>query len=151
MFHDTATRAVADYSSDGSMLAYVSDETGRDEAYVAAVRPDGTLGRPVAVTSAGARGLIWTAPRGVEPEGGHTLGVLTPDGAFSFPITSGDRPRVGRGTALGYDRRNMIGRFDHLSGGRRLAIVRGDNEAPATHAEVILNWYDTASRLIRGD
>jgi hypothetical protein len=148
LFNDTSNRVGADYCSDGSVLAYLSDETERDEIYVCAVRADGSLGRPVAVTTDGARGFAWLGPRAAG--GTHDLAVMTNEGAFSFPITPGERPRVGPAVPLGYDRRNTVGLFDHLSGGRRLAIVRGENESPATHVEVILNWYDTASRTIRG-
>jgi hypothetical protein len=106
----------------------------------------------VAVTTDGGLGCAWIGPHGKEPAGNHTLAVFTSDGAFSLPITPGERPRVGPALPLGYDRSDtVLGRFDQLSGGRRLAIVRGENESPPTHVEVILNWYDTASRMIRGE
>ena len=155
VFADSANRESGDYSPDGSMLAYTSDETGRREAYVCAIHDDGSLGRPVAVTIGGAVGARWSrSPGTLDAKGAEKkdrqLVVFSNNGPVSYSITPGERPRVGPAEPLGYDRKNMVGRVDQLSGGRRLLIVKGENETPATHAELILNWYGTASKMIRG-
>ncbi len=155
VFSDSANRTWCDFSPDGSMLAYNSDETGRGEVYVCTIGDDGSLGRPVAVTSGGGDGVRWMkSPGAAVAEAAEKkdcqLVVRNNSGPSSVSVTPGERPRVGAAEALGYDRRNMIGSVEQLSGGRRLVIARGENEAPPTHAELILNWYDTASRMIRG-
>ncbi len=154
LFSDPSNKEGADFSPDGSMLSYLSDETGRSDVYVCAVREDGSLGRPVAVTNSGALGAHWESPA-PHPSGGAAkptsrLILGTREAVLAYDITPGERPRMGTAEALGYDRRNMIGNLDQISGGRRLCMARGENEAPSTHAELILNWYDTASRMIRG-
>jgi len=155
VFNDTTNRQAAQYSPDGSMLAYLSDESGRDEVYVCTVRDDGSLGRSVAVTTSGAFGLRWeTAPESKDGAPAtpkpHRLGVSTAEAACVYEVTPGERPRVGPRQVLGLDRSNTVGGWERLSGGRGLCIAKGENEAPATHAEIILNWYDHARALIHG-
>lgn len=154
VFSDSSNKQSGDYSPDGTMLAYDSDETGRLEIYVCTVREDGSLGRPVAVTTTGAGGMRWSrSPDALKPENKdkpQTLIVFANGGPSAYPITPGERPRIGKPEPLGYDFSNRLGIAEQLSNNRRLVIVRGENETPPTHAEVILNWYDTASRMIHG-
>jgi len=153
-FSDTSNKESGDFSPDGSMVAYTSDETGRREVYVSTVREDGSFGRAVAVTTAGARGMRWSRSPGAaaaeKKNQPMQLVVFSRDGPSAYPITPGERPRVGPAEPLGYDRKNAIGAAEQLSESRRLIIVRGENEDPPTRAEVVLNWYGEASRMIRG-
>jgi len=141
----------SDYSPDGSMLAYTSDETGRREAYVRSIDPDdGTFGRAVPVTSRGGSGVVWyhdPDPGDPESDGVAHLAVSSRGGVVMYPITPGDRPRIGEPVEMSYDA--GIGFGDALSGGRVLLIQPGDNEYDSLHLEVIVNWYDNAAKLIR--
>ncbi len=58
-------------SPDGRTLAFLDDETGRAQAYVATLGTDGRLGPPVQVSRGGAGGLHWL-------QAGRTLLYTTP-------------------------------------------------------------------------
>jgi hypothetical protein len=63
-------------SGDGRWLAYLSDETGRIEAYV---QPFPSGGPPVPVTNGGVLGISWEA-------GGKKLGMLLPDKPADYMV-----------------------------------------------------------------
>lgn len=157
--------AWSDYSPDGSMIAYTSDESGRREAYVRSIQPDGSLGRSVPVTTRGAVALQWQLdpsrrPGVLQPESDS---ADDPDAPFilyvynraeldAYPVTPGDMPRVGEPTVGVFPRNSeFIGGGASLSGDRQLRIVRGEQEKPAEHVELILNWYDEAVKIIKDE
>ncbi|MFK7884175.1 MAG: TolB family protein, partial [Phycisphaerales bacterium] len=155
----------ADYSPDGSMIAYTSDETGRREAYVRSIRPDGSFGRSVPVTNRGVGSVQWQLdpsrrqgapqPEGEsagDPEGPYILNVFNRTGNDAYPITPGVIPRVGEPTVGIFPQNSeLIGAGASLSGNRQLRIVQGEQEKPAEHIELILNWYDEAVKIIKGE
>ncbi|MFG0273593.1 MAG: hypothetical protein ACF8QF_00900, partial [Phycisphaerales bacterium] len=151
-FNSSANVVWSDFSPDGSMLAYSSDETGRREVYVRTVRDDGSYGRPVAVTSRGGNGAAWHAAPGVGGDGGDgvTLDLIasTRDGLVVYPISPGESPRVGDPVVMPYTG-GIPTVWAPMSGRRLLTFDRGENEAPSRHHEVILNWYETVQALIR--
>ncbi len=146
------------YSPDGTMLAYTSDETGRREVYLRTIDDDGSFGRAIPVTTRGARGVTWwNRPSRDSAAPGQAsdiqrLAVITNDGFITYPVTPGVSPMVGEAERLAYDQsRRSVGFGAFLSDGRFMTIAPGENESPATHAEIIINWYDEASKLIRGE
>lgn len=69
-----------------------------------------------------------------------------------YPVTPGDIPRVGEPTVGVFPMNSdFIGGGASLSGNRQLRIVRGQQETPATHVELILNWYDKAVKIIKDE
>ena len=82
-----------------------------------------------------------------EAQATQQLAVTSRAGVFMYPVTPGDRPRIGEPVEMQYER--GIGAGDALSGGRGISIQPGDNEYDARHLEVIVNWYDNAAKLIR--
>jgi len=55
-----ADQGVAQFSPDGRWVAYCSNETGKNEVYVAPYRPDGSLGTPLSVGGGGGGGVRWS-------------------------------------------------------------------------------------------
>ncbi|MEM9066428.1 MAG: protein kinase [Planctomycetota bacterium] len=156
-FKGNANITWSDYSPDGTMLAYTSDETGQREVYVSTILNDGSLGRPVAVTTGGGRATQWRAdPSRLagsinEPaDPTQYLFVYHNDRLDLHPVTPGPRPEVGEPVAqFAGDRDAVFGWGELLPDNRYITITRGPSEAPAKRAEVILNWYDDAAERIR--
>ena len=157
--------AWSDYSPDGTMIAYTSDETGRREIYVRTINEDGSFGRSVPVTTRGARYPQWQLDPARRPGAPESEGDAAgdPDAPFMlivfdraridiYPVTPGDMPRVGEPTVGVFPvNSDFIGGGASLSGNRQLRIVRGQQETPATHVELILNWYDKAVKIIKDE
>jgi dipeptidyl aminopeptidase/acylaminoacyl peptidase len=133
-----------DFSPDGQWVAYSSDESGRQEIYVASF-PEPA--RRFRVSSEG----------GTQPRWGR-------DGKELFYIQSGqlraaavgrrgDDLTFGESRALfalplfstidpGFD---VVTRYDMAPDGRFFALVRGGDEAP-TPLVVVLNWQETLKK-----
>ena len=126
------------FSRDGRVVAYLSSESGRSEAYVA---PFGSPGEKVRVSRDGAR-VIRFSPDGSE------LFYLSPDGQFfASPIRTIPSIEPGEPRALFHLARGAEWQdFDVSPDGRFLAVVRevSGNAQPAT---VVVNWTaDRASK-----
>jgi len=139
--------SMAMFSPDGRLLAYMSNETGRDEVYV----------QPFSVTG----------PRGTKQisVGGGTEPVWAPDGRELF-YRNGDKmmavaietePELSVGTA----RLLFEGRFlPVLSGddpgssyaispdGQRFLMIKREQDLVPTEIIVILNWFEELKRLV---
>jgi serine/threonine-protein kinase len=121
-------------SPDGRWLAYVSDESGRDEIYVRAFPLPGPA---VRISEGGGREPRW-APDGRELFYRSEAGMVTAAVAAASAMTVGrrevlfdDRPFVAIPSATGYD--------VHPDGRRLLMIRRG---LESREVVVVLNWFD---------
>ena len=133
-----------DFSPDGRWVAYVSDESGRKEVYVASF-PDAA--RRIRVTSEGGAQPRWSRD-------GKELFYLSAGQLFASPVgRAGDDVTFGQGQALfplrlfmqgdsGFD---LITRYDVAPDGRFLALVRGEDQAPRP-LTLILNWAETLKK-----
>jgi eukaryotic-like serine/threonine-protein kinase len=133
----------ARFSPDGRWLAYVSDETGRDEVFI---RPIGTRGRRTQVSSDGGTSPRW-APGGGELffATGEQLSVVTLDR---------------EGNPVGRDRRLFtVPGFEDLqfdSGNAPYAVMPDgehfvfllERSTSPTQFNVVLNWFETLKRLV---
>jgi serine/threonine-protein kinase len=121
-------------SPDGRWLAYVSNQSGQDEAYV---RPFAERGSPVQISSGGGREPRW-APSGRELFYRNQQGLVAAAVGASPPL------RVGRRTVLFDDKpylSHTVGAaYDVHPDGRRFLMVRRGSESP--HVVVVLNWLD---------
>ena len=131
----------ADYPPlDLPLIGYVSTETGRAEVFVREVRPDG-LGQAIPVTTRGALSSCWL----VDEELGLCIAhfdlewreFLTPIAFENGRILVGETRPTGRVGNTRYEDRSAT------RDGRYLAILRGEDEKPATHLELVQGWLDT--------
>ncbi|MFO0962190.1 MAG: protein kinase [Phycisphaerales bacterium] len=152
LFNDSAARYFPDFSPDGTMLAYLSNETGRLDAYVCAIEPDGRPGRAVPLMTGGARFVRWQPgkPGATGAAAVQRLHVSADTGVIAFDIAVDGRPRPSAPIPLAIDRTGNMGRAAPLSGDRRITIIAGDNEYPATSANVIVGWWEQARRALQG-
>jgi len=127
----------ARFSPDGRWLAYVSDETGRDEVFI---RPIGTGGGRKQLSSEGGTGPTW-APNGRElffAKGGQ-LSAVTLDGQGN-PVGR-DRVlfSVPRFEDLQFDSENPL--YDVMPDGEHFVFLLEQLSSP-THYNVVLNWLE---------
>jgi serine/threonine-protein kinase len=130
----------ANFSPDGRYLAYVSDESGRNEVYAVPVEGEG--GRAM-ISINGGTGPVWSRD-------GRELFYRAGDDLVSVQVqTSG-------ALVLG-ERRKLLDlsafepayfhEFDVSADGRRFLLIRAEPGARPTRLDVILNWFPELTRL----
>jgi serine/threonine-protein kinase len=132
-----ASNVAGQYAPDGRTIAYVSDETGRDEVYLRSVaRPDVA----VAVSTDGGRAPRWS------PDG-KQLFYRRGDSFLAASVSTAGSLAVGDARKL-FDIRAASGRstihsgYDVSPDGRRLLVLRLDPRAIPTQIHVVLNWFE---------
>jgi serine/threonine-protein kinase len=132
----------ADTSTDGRWLAYVSDESGRDEVYVQPfagsggkwqISTDGGFeprwsmnGREI-IYSTGSR--LMAVPVATAP----SFSARKPRILFEFPPDEGVY---------------QIWSYDVTANGQQLVLVTEDPESAVTRLNVVLNWFEELKRLV---
>ena len=122
------------FSPDGRYIVFVSNESGRPEAYVMSA----TGGVPVPISSEGAQIARWSRD-------GHEIVYLTPDRRLvSVPIRTSPALSIGlRVTLFGLDRHGWVD-FDIASDGKRFIAIVPELIADEQPLNAILNWHGQA-------
>ena len=125
------------FSPDGRFIAFVSNESGRPEAYV---MPFPGPGERVRVSDGGARLLRWSRD--------GALYYLSGDGRFfAVPVRTSPGLQVGAPTAL-FD--VVAGRpwidFDVSPDAQRILAIVSEVEGRASPLNVVVNWSPEASK-----
>jgi serine/threonine-protein kinase len=142
LFAGTLGQDGATFSPDGHLIAYSSDESGRDEVYVSAydVATRKPAGRPVQVSRDGGNSPRWGR------DGKQVYFVTPEDKIAAAAITRASdltaaAPRViWNLDAIGAAADFMGTPYDVLPDGRLLAIRRGSEETEVTHYDLALNF-----------
>ena len=135
------------FSPDGRLLAYESNETGRDEVYVVPFSVSGPRGKKQVSIGGGAE-PVWARESrellyrngdkmmAVAIETEPELSVGTPrllfEGRF-LPVLSGDDP--GSSYAISPD-------------GQRFLMIKREQDLVPTEIIVVLNWFEELKRLV---
>jgi Tol biopolymer transport system component len=127
-----ATQVTPQFSPDGHWMAYASDESGRNEVYIAAF-PGG--GGQVQVSAKGGTQPHWC-------KNGKELVFLAPDGKI---MSAAIRLRDGAASAeqaiplfeTHNDQPDTIGAFDAVASGERFLVIERDFPTTIT---LLLNW-----------
>jgi len=126
------------FSPDGRLVAFDSDESGRDEVYVAGYRADGALGPPTTVSSGGGVKPAWAN------DGRRLFYYNRPDRVMSVDLSV--TPRLtASAPVVAYDLKKLRvnpTEWDIMPDGRLLAIQKGEGEGDITDFNVVLNWLD---------
>jgi eukaryotic-like serine/threonine-protein kinase len=123
----------AQVSPDGGFIAYVSNESGRDEIYVAPI-PPGT-GR-VPISAAGGTNPRWS-------RSGRELFFLGPDrSVMAVDVVLGQTASAGIPRKL-FQRGASFGSLDYdvTADGQRFLLSRARDDVPDTPITVVLNWW----------
>ena len=135
----------ATFSPDGSLLAYVSDQSGRDEVWVQRF-PVGTDRKMISTT--GGLEPVWSKD-GTElfyRNGNRMMGVVvetTSPMSFARPVALFER-RFEAEPFLN------IPHYDVASDGRFVMLMSDDRSLP-TRFDVALNWFDELTQLVPVD
>jgi dipeptidyl aminopeptidase/acylaminoacyl peptidase/predicted Ser/Thr protein kinase len=126
------------FSPDGRLIAFVSDESGKNEIYVAPYRADGTLGPRVMVSSGGGVHPCWAGDsrRLFFSHDPYQLMSVTvsalPSLSASAPVVVHNLRKLRTGNQV----------FDVLPDGRLFIIQNGEEEDDITQFNVVLGWFD---------
>ncbi len=133
----------ANVSADGRSVAYVSDESGRNDIY--AVSSSGQ-GDRVMVSVDGGTGPVWSRD-------GRELFYRAGDGLMSVrvrstaPLVLGERHRLLDVSAF---ESMYFHDFDVSPDGQRFLFIRAEPDARPTRIDVIVNWFPELARLAGG-
>jgi serine/threonine-protein kinase len=136
----------ARFSPDGNWVAYVSDESGRNEVYVRPY-PEGTR---VQISAAGGTQPVWSS-NGRElffRNGDQLLAVNVTLGrsfAASKPVVLFSRSIAADSSGIAYE---LMADYDVSKDGQRFVFPKSSPEsAEVPHARVILDWFSELKRL----
>jgi eukaryotic-like serine/threonine-protein kinase len=130
------------FSRNGRWIAYISDESGRDEVYV---RPYPGPGGKWQVSTEGGAEPVWAV-------NGRELFYRTGEQMMVVPVTtephfSADAPRVlftGR-----FDRPAIsFSNFDVSQDGQRFLMFKSARQSAPTQVTVVLDWTSELTRLV---
>jgi Tol biopolymer transport system component/predicted Ser/Thr protein kinase len=130
------------FSPDGKWLAYMSNESGREEVYVRRHSVDGSVtGEPVQVSRRGGRNPLWSAD-------GDEIYFGWRDRFLGVRFEAGDRPRISGPFVIVEDAEalRVLTLFDEakfipMPDGERFAFVQTVGGTPKVErVEVVLNW-----------
>jgi Tol biopolymer transport system component len=127
------------FSPDGRYLAYVSDESGRNDVYVQPYPGPG--GRWLASTDGG-DDPVWAAD-------GHELFYRRGDELLSVSVRTGPAFAVGTPHQLfegRYDMSSTARNYDIAPDGRNFVFVRSESGVAAPQLYVVLNWLADLGR-----
>jgi Tol biopolymer transport system component len=130
-------------SADGEWLAYVSDESGRREVYVARF-PEMT--QRTAISVDGGSEPVWN-PRGSE------LFFRKDDRMMVVEFSTGPQPKAGRSRML-FEGRFVPGtpygrNYDVSPDGKSFVMITStEMSSPPSQVHVILNWFEELERLV---
>jgi serine/threonine-protein kinase len=126
------------FSPDGRLVALSSDESGRDEVYIAGYGADGALGPATMVSNGGGQQPAWA-------NDGHRLFYYNePNKVMSVDISV--TPKLtAAAPVVAYDLKKLRvnpTEWDIMPDGRLLAIQKGEGEDDITDFNVVLHWLD---------
>ena len=130
------------FSPDGRWIAYVSDESGRNEIYIRSF-PDSGIKRRVSTD--GGRLPLWN-PNGRE------LFDLDGDKLMAVDVNLGREPTLGKPRTL-FSRPTLYANaFDVSRDGQRFVMIdQGEDEPPPKELRLVQNWFDELNRLVPTD
>ena len=138
-----AFNANASLSPDGTMIAFTSNTSGVEEAFVSRYESGALVGRVIPVSNGQADGLFWTRAR---DDGGLSLHYFTNGVEHLREVTLRDQA-VDLGPVRVSGRRLSSGAagFTLDLNGQIFTIRKGENEAPAQRVEVITGRFNEES------
>ena len=132
------------FSPDGRWLAYVSNDSGRNELYI---RPYPGPGEKITISIDGANEPVWT-------RGGRELFYRNGDQIFAVDVST--LPALGAGKARkilerDYERTSTLWpNFDVSADGQQFLMVKTLQDAAPAYVAAVLNW-DTELKRLRSD
>jgi dipeptidyl aminopeptidase/acylaminoacyl peptidase len=131
----------AQFSPDGTLLAYVSNESGPYEVYVRE-------------TVASGKGLLISPDGGTQPKwsrDGRELFFRTGNRMYVVDVSrsggwKASPPRVLFEQRFAYGSSQTLANYDVLADGQHFVMVKDDTSAG--HVNIVLNWFQDLNRLV---
>jgi len=131
----------ASISADGRFVAYVSDESGREEVYAI---PASGKGARVTISLEGGTGPVWSRD-------GRELFYRAGDDLVSIQVRTDGALVLGDRRKLidlsGYDS-GEFHEFDVSADGQKFLLIRTEPASRPLRLDIILNWFDELRRLV---
>jgi len=131
------------FSPDGQAVAYVSNESGRDEVYV---RPFPGPGGKIPISTEGGNAPVWA-------RSGRELFYRNEDKMMAVDITAKPELEAGIPRLLFEGRFASFGslaNFDVMPDDQRFVMIQEDPQS-RTQFNVVLNWHEELKRLVPTD
>ena len=133
------------FSPDGRWLAYMSNETGRDEVYLQPFSVTGPRGKQQVSVSGGGE-PVWA------PDG-RDLFYRNGDRMMAVAIETEPELSVGTPRTLFEGRFLAVGdqagsTYDISPDGQRFLMIKREQDLAPTEIVVILNWFEELKRLV---
>lgn len=134
----SASRAQTEprFSPDGRWIAYVSDESGREEIYV---QPFQRAGGRTLISTAGGQKPLWRGD-------GRELFFYGEGAVQSVPIRT--EPEFQAGTPAALFALPGLQDFDVMPDGDRFLVIQRDVSAFPSEVHVVVNWFSELERLV---
>ncbi len=124
-------------------MAYVSDESGRDDVYAI---PASGQGQRVTVSIDGGTGPVWSRD-------GRELFYRAGDDLISVQVRTTGALALGERRKLldlsRYDS-GYVHEFDVSPDGQRFLLIRTEAQSRPTRLDIVVNWFDELKRLVPG-
>jgi Tol biopolymer transport system component len=131
-------------SRDGRLVAYAGDESGKLQAYVAELRPDGSTGRPVEVRTSGCVTHQWS------PDGRALFVEDERHRIMRVSVTMAPELSVSAPTEV-YDLETLRGSlWNVFPDGRFFVGLKNENEEEIRRYDLVLNWTAELKKRMRG-
>ena len=128
----------ARFSRDGAWVAFISNESGRDEAYVTS--PNGG-GLKLQVSSQGTANVRWGR------EGRELLYLSNAGGLYSVPVAPGPDLRLGSAQLLfQLPKESPWNHFELTPDGERFLAIVTESSGDESPATVVLGWPSLVAR-----
>ncbi|MBY0113760.1 MAG: protein kinase [Phycisphaerales bacterium] len=142
-----SNRWYATLSSNGRVLAFVSDESGKNQIWIAELRPNGETGRPIMVKTLGLR------------DGGNRSHVWAPDGKSLYVIDERDRLQkftvtlepqlaISAPVEVADLEKLRIQSFAPIAGDRFLVNFKPEIINDITSLNVVFNWTEILKKKV---
>jgi Tol biopolymer transport system component len=128
------------FSPDGHSVAYLSNESGRDEVYL---QPFPGPGGKTLISTEGGNAPVWA-------RSGHELFYRNGDKMMAVDITTDPELEAGNPRLLfegRFDTFGSLANFDVTPDGRRFVMIQ-EGPGMRTQINVVLNWFDELKRLV---
>ncbi len=142
-----SNRLYATLSSNGRVLAFMSDESGKSQIWIAELRPNGETGRPIMVKTLGVR------------DGGNRSHVWAPDGKSLYVVDERDRLQkitvtlepqltLSAPVEVADFEKLRIQSFAPIAGDRFLVNFKPEITNDVTSLNVVFNWTEILKKKV---
>jgi eukaryotic-like serine/threonine-protein kinase len=142
-----SNRMYATLSSNGRVLAFVSDESGKNQIWVAELRPSGETGRPIMVKTVGVR-AGGARNHGWAPDGKSLYVIDERDRLQKITVTLESQLTLSSPVEVADFEKLRIQSFAPIAGDRFLVNFKPEISNDVTSMNVVFNWTEVLKKKV---